>query len=178
MVSLGHIKQRLGQYGAVWVIAFLVSGAAVLIGMLFTDMMVAMDLVLPPMLALTAVALGTGLVATWLSKKQSLGTKLAVLALAVLLALPLLWAPVSAAVAIAFVGDRSIEYSQAYAGFQIGVARVLYPMTEAFLGADLWDLVWAAFQVAASIVGFLSALFNIWPRLKRLLGPEPAAEDA
>lgn len=176
MVSLAHIKQRLAQYGAAWLIAFLLSGAAVLVGMLFTDMMVAIDLVLPVLLAGTAIALGAGLVATWLSNRQTLATKLAVLALAVLLVLPLLWAPVSAAVAIAFVGDRSIEYSQAYAAFQIGVSRVLYPLTEAVLGADLWDLVWTAFQVIASFVGFLSAVFNIWPRIRRLLGPEPAAE--
>lgn len=176
MVSLAHIKQRLGHYGAVWLIGFLVSGAAIGLGVLFTDLMTAIDLVLPPLLAATAIALGVGVTATWLAKTQSLGTKLAVTLLALLLVLPLLWAPVSAAVAIAFMADRSIEYSQAYAGFQIGISRVLYPLTEALFGADLMDMVWAAFQVVASIVGFLSALGNIWPRLRRVLGPEPAAE--
>jgi hypothetical protein len=34
--------------------------------------------------------------------------------------------------------------------------------------------VWALFQGVASIVGFISALSNIWPILRRLLGPEPA----
>lgn len=176
MVSLAHIKQRLGQYGATWLLGFLVSGACIGLGLLFADLMTAIDLVLPPLLAAVAVALGVGVVATWLAKTQGLGTKLAVTLLALLLVLPLLWAPVSAAVAIAFVADRSIEYSQAYAAFQIGISRVLYPLTEALFGADLMDMVWAAFQVVASIVGFLSALGNIWPRLRRVLGPEPAAE--
>lgn len=178
MVSLAHVKQRLGQYGAVWLIGFLVSGAAIGLGLLFTDLMTAIDLVLPPLLAAVAIALGAGVVATWLSKTQSLGTKLVVTLLALLLVLPLLWAPVSAAVAIAFVADRSIEYSQAYAAFQIGVSRVLYPIAETLFGADLWDMVWAAFQVAASVVGFLSALGNIWPRLRRVLGPEAAVDEA
>ena len=34
--------------------------------------------------------------------------------------------------------------------------------------------VWALFQGVASVVGFISALSNIWPILRRLLGPEPA----
>lgn len=175
MISLAHIKRRLGQYGATWVIGFLVSGAAVLAGMLFTDLMAAIDLVLPAVMAAVALALGAGLVLTWLSG-ETLGTRLAVTVLAVLLVLPLLWAPVSAAVAIAFFADRSIEYSQAYAGFQIGVSRVLFPITETLFGADLLDLVWNAFQVAASVVGFFSALSNIWPMIRRLLGAEPVIE--
>ena len=99
-----------------------------------------------------------------------------VLLLAVLLALPLLWAPVSAAVAIAFFADRSIEYSETYAAFQIGVSRVLFPISQALGQADLFGWVWTAFQWVSSVVGFFSALANIWPAIRRILGPEPVAE--
>lgn len=176
MVSLAHLKRRLGQYAAVWVGAFLLSGAAILAGLGFTDLMTAADVVLPVGLALTGLALGAGVVASLLSRETP-GTKLVVIALAGLLILPLLWAPVSSAVAIAFFADRSIEYSQAYAAFQIGVSRVLFPVSQWLGDGDLFGWVWSAFQWVSTVVGFLSALARVWPMLKRLLGPEPATES-
>lgn len=175
MISLGHIKRRLGQYAALWVGAFLLAGAGILIGLFFADLMTAVDGVLPVMLAAVALGLGAGVVASLLSG-ETLGTKLAVVLLALLLALPLLWAPVSAAVLIAFFADRSIEYSGTYAAFQIGVSRVLFPIGEAIGDGALFGWMWTAFQWVSSIVGFVSALANIWPLVRRLLGPEPAPE--
>jgi len=90
--------------------------------------------------------------------------------------LPLLWAPVSAAVAIAFFADRSIEYSESYAAFQIGVSRVLFPIGQALGQGDLFGWVWTAFQWVSTVVGFLSAVAKIWPAIRRLLGPEPPVE--
>lgn len=173
MISLGHLKRRLGQYAAVWVGAFLLAGAGVWLAAAFVDLMDAADLVLPAAMLGVVLMLGWGVIASLLSR-ETLGTKLAVVLLAVLLALPLLWAPVSAAVAIAFVADRSIEYSHAYAAFQIGVARLLFPISEAVGDGDLFGWVWTAFQWVSSVVGFFSALANIWPAIRRLLGPEPA----
>jgi len=175
MVSLAHLKRRLGQYAAVWVAAFLLSGTAILVGLWFADLMTAADLVLPVGLALTALVLGAGVVASLVSR-ETVGTKLLVVLLALLLVLPLLWAPVSAAVAIAFFADRSIEYSEAYAAFQIGVSQVLFPISQALGEGELFGWVWSAFQWVSTIVGFLSALAKVWPMVKRLLGPEPAAE--
>lgn len=175
MISLAHLKRRLGQYAAVWVTGFLVGGAAILATLAFTDLMTAADLVLPVGLVAVTLALGAGVVASFVSS-ETLGTKLLVLLLALLLLLPLLWAPVSAAVLIAFFADRSIEYSEAYAAFQIGVAQVLFPLSEAIGDGDLFGWVWLAFQWVSSIVGFFSALANIWPMIRRLLGPEPAVE--
>ena len=175
MVSLAHLKRRLGQYAAVWVAGFLLSGAGILAGLFFADLMTAADLVLPAGLALAVLAMGAGVVAS-LASRQTLATKLLVLLLAALLVLPLLWAPVSAAVAIAFFADRSIEYSEAYAAFQIGVSRVLYPLS-AWLGeGDLFGWVWTAFPWVSTVVGFLSALAKVWPMLRRLLGPDPVEE--
>lgn len=176
MVSLAHLKRRLGQYAAVWVAAFLLAGAGILAGLWFTDLMAAADVVLPAALALTALAPGAGVVAS-LASRETVGTKLVVVLLAGLLVLPLLWAPVSAAVAIAFFAARSIEYSQAYAAFQIGVSRVLFPVSEALGDGDLFGRVWTAFQWVSTVVGFLSALAKVWPMIRRLLGPEPAMES-
>jgi hypothetical protein len=175
MVSLAHLKRRLGQYAAVWVAGFMLAGTAILVGLWFADLMSVVDVVLPAGLLLVALALGAGVVAS-LASRETVGTKLVVLLLAGLLALPLLWAPVSAAVAIAFLADRSIEYSEAYAAFQIGVARVLFPISQWIGGGDVFGWVWSAFQWVSTLVGFLSALARIWPMLRRLLGPEPVEE--
>ena len=175
MFNLGYLKRRMGQYAALWVGGFLLSGAAILMGLLAADLMVAIDWVLPVLLGATALALGVGLVLSLMSG-ETLGTKLAVLLLAVLLALPLLWAPVFAAVAIAFFADRSIEYSETYAAFQIGISRVLFPLSQALGQADLFGWVWTAFQWVSTVVGFFSAVAKIWPAIRRMLGPEPVAE--
>lgn len=175
MIRLAHLKRRLGQYGALWVGAFLLSGAAILIGMMFADLMAAVDVVLPVMLAGVALALGAGVVMS-LWSDETVGTKGTVVVLALLLGLPLLWAPVSAAVAIAFFAGRAIEYSGAYAAFQIGVSRVLFPLGQAVFGGDVFGRLWGAFQWVASVVGFVSALSNVWPIIRRLLGPDAPAE--
>ena len=173
MVSLAHLKRRLGQYAALWVGGFLLAGAGVWLAAVFVDLIDAADLVLPAVMVGAALGLGGGVIASLLSR-ETLGTKLAVLVLAAVLALPLLWAPMSAAVAIAFFADRSIEYSQAYAAFQIGVARLLFPISEAIGDGDLFGWVWTAFQWISSVVGFFSALANIWSMFRQLFGPEPA----
>lgn len=176
MISLAHLKRRLGQYAALWVGAFIASGVGVWLAAAFVDMIAAADLVLPALMIGVTLGLCVGVMASLLSR-ETLGTKLAVLVLAVLLALPLLWAPVSAAVAIAFVVDRSIEYSEAYAAFQIGVARILFPISQAIGDGALFGWAWNAFQWLSTVVGFISAVAKIWPAIKRLLGPEPATEE-
>ena len=174
MVGIGHLKRRLGQYAGVWVAAFLLSGLGILLLMTRLDLMDAADLVLPALLVLTGLALGAGVVLSLFSGETPL-TKIIVVVLAVLLLLPLLWAPVAAAVAIAFFADRSIEYSAAYAGFRIGVSEVLWPISQGLgLGAVLEGL-WTAFQWSASVIGAISAWVNAWPVIRRLLGREPEA---
>lgn len=175
MFNLACLKRRLGQYAALWVGGFLLSGAAILVGLLFTDLMVAIDTVLPALLIAMALTLGVGVVLSLLSG-ETLGTKLVVLILAGLLSLPLLWSPVSAAVSIAFFADRTIEYSTVYRDFQIGVSRILYPLGEALGQADVFGWIWSAFQWVSTVVGFFAAVAKAWPVIRRLLGPEPARE--
>ena len=177
MVSLSHLKRRLGQYGATWVTGFLISGIGILGGSVIADMIAVPDLLLPLMMIGVVLALGAGVVMTWMSN-QTLGTKIAVLILALLLVLPLLWAPVSAAVAVAWVMGRAIEYSAVYAGFQIRVSELLFPLGQILFGPSLFGMIWNVFQMVASVVGFISALANIWPIIRKVLGGDsgPVAE--
>jgi hypothetical protein len=175
MISLAHLKRRLGQYAALWVGGFLLTGAAVLAGLLFADLMVAVDTVLPVTLAGVVLAMGAGLVLSLMSGETP-GTKAVLLVLALFLVLPLLWGPMSAAVSLAFFADRSIEYSRVYAAVQIGISRVLMPLTDWILGGALVETVWGFFQGVASVIGVISAWVKLWPLVRRLLGPEPARE--
>ena len=172
MIGLAHLKMRLAQYGAAWVTAFLIAGASILVGMLFADLIVATDWVLLVMMSATVLALGIGVIVSLLSRETP-GTKLAVLILALFLVLPLMWAPIAAAASIAFFADRSIEYSGVYATFQIGVSELLFPLEELVRSGAVFGSVWALFQGVATVVGFISALANIWPILRRILGAEP-----
>ena len=175
MISLAHLKRRLGQYAALWLGGFLLTGAAVLAGLLLTDFIVAVDAVLPVTLAAVLLAMGAGAVLSLLSGETP-ASKLLVLMLALLLVLPLLWGPMAAAGAIAFVLDRSIEYSQTYAAVQIGISRLLLPLSDWLFGGAMIDTVWGFFQGVASVIGVVSAWVKLWPLVRRLLGPEPARE--
>jgi hypothetical protein len=173
MVGIGHLKRRFGQYAGVWVGAFLLAGVAILgLMAMGADLMDAADLALPVVLVLTGLALGAGVVISFFSAETPL-TKILVLVLAVLLLLPLLWAPVAAAVAIAFFADRPIEYSQAYVAFRLGVSDLLWAGSQVVGYGGFLDALWSAFQWVASVVGFISAWVNAWPAIKRLLGQEP-----
>lgn len=177
MIGLAHLKTRLAQYGAAWVTAFLIATASILIGLMFADLIVATDWVLLVMISATVLAAGLGVIVSLLSR-ETLGTKLAVLLLGLILLLPLMWAPIAAAASIAFFADRSIEYSGVYASFQIGVSELLFPLEELVRSGAVFDSVWTLFQGVATVVGFISALANIWPILRRVLGPEPGSAPA
>lgn len=175
MISLAHLKRRLGQYAALWVGGFVLTGAAVAAGLMLTDLIVAVDAVLPVTLAAVLLGLGAGLVLSLMSG-ETVGTKLVLLGLALLLGLPLLWGPMAAAGALAFVLDRSIEYSRTWAAVQIGISRLLMPVSGWLFGGALIGTVWGFFQGVASVVGVVSAWVRLWPLIRRLLGPEPVRE--
>jgi hypothetical protein len=176
MLNSELLKTRLGQYGAAWLIAFVVC-AAVFVGgpmLLDMDVIALADAVLPVAFAL----LGLGLIlflSLALISRETLGTKLVLLLLTVVLALPLLWSPVLAAVGGAWLAERSIEYSTAYARFRVVVGDLVYPLVQSVFSGALFETVWQAMQVFAGLVGFISAFAKAWPWIRRFLGREEAA---
>jgi hypothetical protein len=105
-----------------------------------------------------------------------LATKLGLLLLGALLALPLLWAPVLAVLVSARATHAAIEYSSAYAGFRIFVGRLIYPPMALLFGRSMVDAAWQGFQMIATIVGFIAAMSQLWPMLTRAMvgGRSPA----
>lgn len=105
MLNAELIKTRLSQYGAAWLVLFALAGLIFLVGpLLDLDLIDLTDRVLP--VAFTVIGLGLVLfLALALITRETLGTKLAIVLLAVLLALPLLWSPVLAAIGSAWAHD-------------------------------------------------------------------------
>ena len=167
---------RLGQYGAAWFLSFLLVLVAGLIGplALHMDLIRLADLILPLVLGGLGLLLVAFLVITVLAK-ESVTTKVVLILLGLILALPLLWAPVLAVVLDAAMTKVSIEYSNAYAGFRIIIGRLLFPTTQSIFGGDLVSAAWVWFQGVATVIGFIAAVSQLWPMLMRSLGARPAA---
>lgn len=171
------IKRRLGWYGLAWLGAFLLALLVALGGIFLfgADVIDMADMLIPVGLGLLTLAL-LGVVGRDLFLSQTIGTKVVVVLLAALLFLPLLWSPVAAMVAAAWIMDRSIEYSNAYAQFRITISQLLYPVMEAVSSGAAYQWAWQAFQFVASAVGFFSSLFQVIAFLRRLLAAK-SVED-
>ncbi len=180
MLNLELIKTRLSHYGAAWLLAFLVCAMALIGGpwLLGLDVIDMSEQVLP--VAFTVIALGLILfLIMTLASRETPGTKLVLLVLTLFLTLPLLWSPVLAAVAGAWVAERSIEYSTAYARFRIVVGNLIYPLAQMVFSRALFETVWWWMEFLSAFIGFLAALERGWSSIKSLFGLEraPAAQE-
>lgn len=171
------IKRRLGWYGLAWLGGFLAVLLAMVVGHygFGADVVDLADLFIPPALLIVALAV-IGVVIRDLVSRETIGTRLAILLLAILLLLPLLWSPVSATVAAAWLADRSIEYSTAYAAFRIRISQLIWPLIEAISSGAAYEWAWQAFQFVASAVGFFSSLFQVIGFLRRLFAARSVDE--
>jgi len=172
------LKTRLSEYGALWLACFVLvlAGAGFFTFALERDLITVADMVLPIsfMILGLAVAVGVGLTVV---SPASLIAKCLVTLLALLLILPLLWSPVVAVLIIAAIGQVPIEYSEAYAQFRIAVSHLIYPVVAMLVEGPLVAAVWNAFQIIASIVGFVASALQVWRVVKPWLA-RSAAEAA
>ena len=170
------LKTRLGQYGAAWFLSFLLVLVAGLVGslVLHMDLIRLADTILPIVLGLLGLLLVGFLVATVFAR-ESASTKVVLIVLGLILALPLLWAPVLAVVLDAGMTKVSIEYSNAYANFRIIVGRLLFPATAAMFGGNLVSAAWGWFQAVATVIGFVAAVSQLWPTMQRMMGARTVA---
>jgi hypothetical protein len=179
MIARRHLRRRLSQYGALWLGGFVVTLAVMSLAVFAARLPLAdtADLALPAAFALLGLAVVAGVGIT-VSKDVGLSTKSLVTTLALLLILPLLWAPVLAVVVTAALAGASVEYSRAYAEFRIAVSNLIYPLV-AMLGEDpLISFVWQAFQIVASIVGAVASVLQVWRVVKPWLYGGDELEEA
>jgi hypothetical protein len=163
MLNLDLLGRRLRQYSAAWLAAFLL----VLVGDLAAGMLMHMAVTDAANLFLTAALAGLAVafalfIAVTVAAPESAVTKFALLVLGIALLLPLLWAPVLGAIASAFFGHVSIEYSSAYANFRVVVGRVIYTLMALFTRNPYIDAGIAMFQNIAVVVGFAAAVVQLW----------------
>ncbi|MFA7262432.1 MAG: hypothetical protein WC068_05365 [Caulobacter sp.] len=172
MFDTALIRTRFGQYGAACLVSYILALVAVLAGgwLAHLPLVRVADLVLPAAFAGLTLAVLAVLVATITAGRETVATRLVIVLMALVLFLPLLWTPVLGAITAAWIGHVSIEYSAVYAQFRILVSQALFSLAGLVFANPLIDTVWTLFQGLATIVGFLSAFFQVWPRVLRLLG--------
>ncbi len=177
MLNGALVYKRFGQYGALWLGALMLALGLIGGGRLLTHAPLAQvaDAVLPVLFLLLTAALAAFAILT-LAARETAATKAVLIVGGALLALPLLWAPVLGAVAAAAIAGAAIEYSRAYAQFRIAVSHLIFPLVQAATGGAALRTAWAVFQGLATVVGFVSALTNVWGVLRRgLQGPSASA---
>lgn len=170
MRNLGLLKARLSEYGALWLASFLfvLAWTAIASLALGQDLIDVADKVLPISFIVLGLAVIVGLGVS-VAARASLAAKSLVTVLALLLLLPLLWSPVLAVLIVATIGRVTIEYSHAYAQFRIIVSQLIYPVVSLLVEGPLVTVVWNAFQVVASIVGFVASALQVWRVVKSFL---------
>ena len=168
MLDFRLLGKRLSQYGAAWLATFLLVfvGATAAHFLLRMDMIVAANALLA--LALTAVVILVAVFVSHTALARMKGfTKPVMLLAGLLLLLPLLWAPVLGAIAAAWIGHASVEYSSVYAGFRIVLGRLLYGVTQMLFGNPYVEAAMTFFQGLATFVGFIASAAQIWNMLGR-----------
>ena len=163
MLNFDVFRRRLAQYGAAWLLAFFL----VLVGTFALRLGLNMPLAgaCDVMLSISFVALG--LVWAWfaivtLLSGESVMTKLVLIVGALILLIPLLWAPVLGAILTAWIGHAEIEYSNVYAQFRVVLGTVLYTLTKLIFGNPLVDAAMSFFQGLATFVGFIAACAQLY----------------
>ena len=163
MINFDLLAKRLRQYGAAWLILFLLVLAGCLIGsgLLHAQMTGVIDLLLLASFASIAVAAAVAFVLCLVSRESG-ATKTAMIAVGLFLLIPLLWAPVLGAIAAAALGQVSIEYSSVYAAFRIGLGRAVWGIMRIFSENPVIDLGMKLMEIFAAVVGFIAAISQLW----------------
>ena len=174
MLNFDLMALRLRQYATVWVASFLL----VLIAGATARFLLHMDLVsVINVLLLVAFAVIAVLIAAFLARTftcdETGATKGALLATALVLAAPLLWAPVLGAVAAAFFGHVSIEYSTVYAAFRILLGKAVWAVLRLFSENPVIEAGMKLMEIFAAVVGFIASVSQLW----EVLGKRRRAAD-
>ncbi|MGZ8371323.1 MAG: hypothetical protein ACXWVH_09750 [Caulobacteraceae bacterium] len=176
MLNLDLLKRSLGWYGAAWLSAF----GAVLGGTWLCNVLPGVGLIKGADWLLAGALIGLALAMAaflirLLAGPESARTKIVLTIFALLLLIPLLWAPVLGAKLAAAIAGAPIEYSSVYAGFRIAFGKAFYAVTVGFLGDPRVEAAWAFFQAVSTVVGFAAALGQAWRMLKGMAGGERTA---
>jgi hypothetical protein len=168
MLNFDLMALRLRQYAAAWVASFLVVLIATAVArfLLHMDLISAINVLLLVAFAVIAVLAALFLGLTFTSGETG-ATKGALFGTALVLALPLLWAPALGAVASAFFGQVSIEYSSVYAAFRVLLGNALFLVLRLFSENPVIEVGMKLMEAFATVVGFIASVSQLWEVLGR-----------
>ena len=163
MLNFDLLGRRLRQYATAWVLSFLfvliVGLAAGLL--LHIDLIPVIDGLLLAGFAAVAVMVVV-FAALTLTADETGATKGALFATGLVLLTPLIWAPVLGAIATAFFGHVSIEYSSVYAGFRIVLGKAVWAVLRLFSENPVIEAGMKLMEAFATIVGFTASVSQLW----------------
>jgi len=164
------LRANLGVYGTVWLLAFLsVMAASLIANLIFrVGFIHVADVTLAIAFFVLMVLSAVYLIAEIFSE-QPLGTKLVLCLAAIVLFLPLMYAPVLALQIYDFFGKSGLENSGIYNGFQEQVTDTSAALAEQ-LGLQKFSKVLGVLQVAATVVGALAAAAQLNQMLRNRSG--------
>ena len=163
MINFDLLSRRLRQYGAAWLISFLMVlvGCVAAGGLLHVPLTQAIDMGLLAAFGVLAVLTAVAFVLALVSSESG-PTKAAVIVCGLFLLIPLFWAPVLGAIAAAALGHVSIEYSTVYASFRILLGKGVYAVMHLFSENPVIELGMKLMEIFAAVVGFIAALSQVW----------------
>ena len=168
MLNFDLMALRLRQYGAAWVLSFLLVliAGAIAQFLLHMDLISVINVLLLVAFAVIAVLIAVFLALTFTCNETG-ATKGALLGTALVLAAPLLWAPVLGAVSAAFFGHISIEYSSVYAAFRIMLGKAVWGVLRLFSHNPVIEAGMKLMEIFAAVVGFIASISQLWEVLGR-----------
>jgi hypothetical protein len=163
MLNFDLMALRLRQYGAAWVLSFVLVAIAAAIAhfLLHMDLVSVINVLLLAAFAVIAVLVAVFLALTFTAGETG-ATKGALLGTAVVLAVPLLWAPVLGAVTSAFFAHVSIEYSSVYAAFRILIGKAVWAVLRLFSENPVIEAGMKLMEIFAAVVGFIASVSQLW----------------
>lgn len=162
------LKQHLRAYGTVWLVAFLLVMAGTLVSnLIFRVTFISVTDVLLSIAFFSLIILSTFYLIVELFSDRPITTKLALCIAAVLLFLPLMYAPVLALDLYDFFGKQGFEGSRIYNGFQTELKETSAELAKRAGGGKYvsWSL--GVLQVAATVVGTFAAAMQVSQMLRR-----------
>jgi hypothetical protein len=167
MPNTAFLRQHLSAYGTVWLIAFLLVLAGTFIShRIFSIEFPAVADVLQAIAFFCLIVLSVIYFIGEIFSDQPVVTKLVLCAAALLLFLPLMYAPVLALQLYAFFGKFSMADSSIYVGFQTVVTQTSGAIADRF-GIKHLGKVLGVLQVLATVVGGLAAAAQLNQMLRK-----------
>lgn len=156
------VRQHLAGYGTVWFVAFLLVLAGTLVSnLIFQVSYLNTADVLLAIAFFCLIALSAAYLLGAIFSDEQAGTKIVLALSALVLFMPLMYAPVLALRLYGFFARQLLEQSAIYAGFQAVVTRTMTAVAERIIGGEYVAIAIKVLQVGGAIIGTVAAIAEL-----------------